>query len=108
MDLIREFLSSKASFSHHQVSPNSVCVLSTSLAGDILGSCLPTSVQYLLYRLLEDQLKNSLNPVALRKAKIAYNFCLSESNRVNPKWFKLSLCSRLIFILYEQGSGWYD
>ena len=25
-----------------------------------------------------------LNPIALRKAKIVYNFGLSESNRVNP------------------------
>ena len=25
-----------------------------------------------------------LNPIALRKAKIAYNFGLSECNRVNP------------------------
>ena len=33
----------------------------------------------------ESEIKSDFNPIALRKAKIVYNFGLSECNRVNDR-----------------------
>ena len=43
--------------------------------------------------LMEISMYFPFNPIALRKAKIAYNFGLSECNRAN--YFGLSECSRV-------------
>ena len=65
------------------------------------------SRNYGIWSNMKQQISYLVNPIALRKAKIVYNFGLSECNRVNN--FGLSECNRVnLFSVHRNFRGHLD